>query len=126
MRRVLKIKMENKKIKTNINIEKQDCKDPKCPIHGGLKVRGRIFRGAIIKKFNKRIVIEFERTVFIRKYERYAKLRTKLHARLPDCLEKTVEVGDYVEIHECRPLSKIIKFVMTQIIRKKNNMENKK
>ena len=33
--------------------------------------RGRTFKGTVIKKFPKRVVIEFERMVYIRKYERY-------------------------------------------------------
>ena len=86
------------------------CKDD-CPIHGNLRVRGRTFKGKIIKKFHKRIVVEFERTIFIKKYERYAKKKTRLHARLPVCKEKEVSVGDIVFIGECRPLSKIIHFV---------------
>jgi small subunit ribosomal protein S17 len=96
----------------------ETCMDPKCPFHGSLKLRGRIFRGKIIKKFPKRVVVEFERTLYVKKYERYAKSKTKLHARLPDCLAKDIMVGDYVEINECRPLSKLIKFaVIKKIIR---------
>ena len=51
--------------------------DKNCPIHGNLKVRGRIFEGIVIKKFHKRITIEFERMNYIRKYERYTKSKTK-------------------------------------------------
>lgn len=93
------------------------CDDIDCPTHGTLKVRGRTFNGKVIKKFHKRITIEFERTEYIRKYERYIKLRTKIHARLPVCIEKDINVGDYVKITECRPLSKIIHFVVTDKIR---------
>jgi len=74
--------------------------------------RGRIFKGAVIKKFPKRVVIEFERTIYIKKYERYAKRKTKLHARLPEEMTKEVNIGDYIEIRECRPLSKIIHFIV--------------
>lgn len=88
----------------------EECKDEQCPIHGSLSARGRIFEGTIIKKFPKRIVIWFERTVFIKKYERYAKKKTRIHARLPECMK--VEVGDYVQVRECRPLSKITHFVL--------------
>ena len=95
------------------------CKDPKCPFHGELAVRGRKFEGVVIRKFPKRLVIEFERTIYIRKYERYAKAKTKLHARLPDCLAPQIDVGDYIEISECRPLSKIISFVAIRKIRSK-------
>ncbi len=97
-------------------IEKQkkengSCSDVKCPFHGNLKVRGRKFKGYVTKKFPKRIVVEFERVVPVKKYERYKKEKTKLHARLPDCKKEKVKVGDYVQIGECRPLSKLIHFV---------------
>lgn len=101
----------------NKNEEKITCTDVLCPIHGQLKVRGRFFQGTVKKKFPKRVVITLERTVYIKKYERYAKSRTKLHARLPDCLSKEINIGDYIEIKECRPLSKIISFVVTKKIR---------
>ncbi len=93
------------------------CSDKDCPVHGNLKSRGQIFRGKVIKKFHKRIVIEFERMIYIRKYERYTKSKTKIHARLPTCMEKQVNVGDLVEVKECRPLSKIIHFVFVKKIK---------
>ncbi len=76
--------------------------------------RGRIFEGIVTKKFPKRVVIEFERMIYVRKYERYAKLKTKIHARLTDSMEKEINVGDLVRVQECRPLSKIIHFVVVQ------------
>jgi small subunit ribosomal protein S17 len=114
-----KQKNENKKSEEKQTI----CNDIKCPFHGTLSVRGRIFAGTVVRKFPKRIAIEFERTVYIRKYERYAKSKTRLHARLPDCLANDVNVGDYVEIRECRPLSKIISFV---VVKKITSKEEKK
>ncbi len=90
----------------------QTCNDFACPKHGQINLRGRSFRGNVIKKFPKRVVIEFERTIYIEKYERYARRKTKLHARLPDCMFKDINVGDYIEIMECRPISKIIHFVV--------------
>ena len=110
-------KTEKKQEKMN---EKTECNDPKCPFHGTLSVRGRTFRGTVITKFPKRVAIEFERTIYLQKYERYAKSKTKLHARLPDCLEHQINIGDYIEINECRPLSKIITFVVTKKIRDKD------
>jgi ribosomal protein S17 len=82
----------------------------------GIRVgtRGRLFEGIVTKKFPKRIVIEFERMIYVRKYERYAKLKTKIHARLPDLIEKDIKIGDLVRVQECRPLSKIIHFVVVQ------------
>ena len=95
------------------------CKDKDCPVHGNLKTRGRIFKGKVIRKFHKRITIEFERMIYVRKYERYAKSRTKIHARLPICIQDKIQIGDLVKIQECRPLSKIIHFVVLGKIKDK-------
>ena len=81
--------------------------------------RGRTFEGIVKKKFHKRVVLEFERMVRVRKYERYAKSRTKIHARLPESLEKGINVGDLIRIQECRPLSKIIHFIVIKKIKDK-------
>lgn len=91
---------------------KIDCKDQFCPMHGKISLRGRTFKGKVIRKFPKRICIEFERVIYIKKYERYAKKKTKLHARLPDCMANEINIGDYIEIKECRPISKIIHFIV--------------
>jgi len=88
-----------------------------CPTHGNLKARGRTFEGKVIKKFSKRIAIEFERMIYVKKYERYAKTKTKVHARLPDCLEKEINIGDFIKVQECRPLSKIIHLVVIEKIK---------
>lgn len=95
---------------------KDKCVDRCCPVHGQISLRGRTFKGKVTKKFPKRVCIEFERTFYVKKYERYAKRKTKLHARLPDCIADTVNIGDYIEIKECRPISKIIHFVVTKKI----------
>jgi small subunit ribosomal protein S17 len=92
------------------------CSDKFCPIHGSFSARGRSFQGTVIRKFPKRVVIEFDRTVFIKKYERYSKRKTKLHARLPECMAEEINLGDYIEILECRPISKIIHFVVIKKI----------
>ena len=101
-----------------------ECGDRNCQIHGCLKTRGRTFEGTVIRKFPKRIAIEFERMIYIKKYERYAKSKTKIHAHLPDCMEGQISVGDLVKVQECRPLSKIIHFSVIEKI--KNAEENKK
>ncbi len=93
------------------------CNDIKCHIHGGLKVRGRIFEGRVIKKFPKRVAIEFERMIYSRKYERYFRSKTKVHARLPTCMENEINSGDLIRIQECRPLSKIIHFAVIKKIK---------
>ena len=95
--------------------EKMEVKTKKLPI----RTRGRTFEGEVIKKFPTRVVIEFERMVYVRKYERYAKAKTKIHARLPLELSKEVQIGDLVQVQECRPLSKIIHFIVTKKVKSK-------
>tara|TARA_Y100000034_G_C6725675_1_gene321196 strand:- start:23 stop:322 length:300 start_codon:yes stop_codon:yes gene_type:complete len=75
--------------------------------------RGRTFQGEVTKKFDTRVVIEFERTVRVAKYERFAKKKTRIHARIPEGME--IEVGDYVKVRECRPLSKLIHFIVIEV-----------
>lgn len=93
------------------------CKDMKCPRHGSLSVHGRNFQGTIKKIVGRRVVIEFERLIYYKKYERFAKARTKLHAYLPECMKGEIKVGDVVKIGECRPLSKIMHFVVLEKIK---------
>lgn len=113
------MKETNKKVKKEkeTKIAGAVCNDVKCPTHGNLKVRGRTFEGRVTKKFPKRIVIEFERMIYSRKYERYFKSKTKIHARLPDCIANEINLGDLVQIGECRPLSKMIHFIVIKKIK---------
>ena len=99
-----------------------ECADKKCHIHGGLKTRGRIFEGRVVKKLHRRVAIELERMVYIRKFERYAKSKIKIHAHLPECMESEIHVGDLIKVQECRPLSKIIHFA---VIKKTKDKEEK-
>ena len=77
--------------------------------------RGRSFEGIVTKKFSTRIVVEFERVVHVPKYERFYKKKSRLHARL--LAGQDVKVGDHVLVRECRPLSKIIHFVLVKKMR---------
>src|SRR3989344_3169797 len=85
--------------------------------------RGRTFEGTVVKKFDRRAVVEFERTVKVHKYERFMRKKTRLHARIPESLQ--VNVGDYVKVQECRPLSKMIHSVVIAVIRKAHAEEKK-
>lgn len=77
--------------------------------------RGRIFEGTVVKKFDNRAVIEFDRTVKIAKYERFMRKTTRIHSRIPAGM--SINVGDYVKVQECRPLSKMIHSVVIEIVR---------
>ncbi len=110
-------KQEKSKKLVGAPAENEICADKSCPTHGSLKVRGRTFEGIVVRKFPKRIAIAFERMSYVRKYERYARFRTKIHARVPTCMEKEINIGDLVLIQECRPLSKIIHSVVVKKIK---------
>ena len=92
---------------------KQEKKEEKKILVG---TRGRIFEGIVTRQFPGRVTIELERTVYIPKYERFLKKKTRLHARLPK--ELSVEIGDSVKIQECRPLSKTIHFVVIEKVQR--------
>lgn len=101
--------------------ERTECRDRLCPVHGDkkLKLHGRVFEGVVINKLHGRVKIEFERIIKVSKYERYEKRRTRIHARLPECLSREVEEGDLIRIGETRPISKTINFVVVEVIKKK-------
>jgi small subunit ribosomal protein S17 len=91
------------------------CSDRLCPVHGTLRARGRTFKGAVEKIVGKRAVIAFDRFVYYPKYQRYTKGSTKLHAHIPACLESQLKPGIKIKIQECRPISKIIHFVVIEV-----------
>ena len=109
------------KMKDNQKPEKIECKDRLCPFHGKdkLRMRGRMFQGVVIKKLSDRVSIQFERMLKVKKYERYEKRKTRIHARLPDCLKNEINEGDLIEVVETRPISKMIHFVVTKLVRAK-------
>ncbi|MGK0232092.1 MAG: small subunit ribosomal protein S17 [Patescibacteria group bacterium] len=111
-----------KETKTIIAKEEVICNDKLCPKHGDkkLRLRGRIFQGNVVKKTIGKVAIEFTRMLKIPKYERYEKRKTKLHARLPDCMKNEVQVGDLIEISETRPISKTIHFIVSNVARGKS------
>lgn len=104
--------------------EKQEEKKETINANFSVPTRGRTFEGFVTKKFSKRVVVEFERTVYVQKYARFYKKKTRLHARLPDSMASEINVGDYIQVMECRPLSKIIHFLVIKKIR--NALEAKK
>ncbi len=94
-------------------VPKDVCTDDTCPFHGTLKVRGKIFQGIIVSaSMDNSVVVEWNYTLFMPKYERYEKRKTKVVAHRPSCFH--VKKGDTVRIGECRPISKTKKFVIIE------------
>jgi len=111
--------ISNKKRAENLNIgikavpPTQSCSDPKCPWHGKLSLRGRVFEGNVTGvKGIKTVIIKWGYNFFIPKYERYERRHSRIVAYKPDCIG--LKVGDRVKIMECRPLSKTKNFAVVE------------
>ncbi|MEM5811948.1 MAG: 30S ribosomal protein S17 [Candidatus Aenigmatarchaeota archaeon] len=93
----------------------KECNDEKCPWHGKLPVRKKVFIGKVVSaRPFKTVVVEREYLHYIPKYERYERRKSKLYAHNPDCI--SAREGDIVKIAECRKLSKLKAFVVIEKI----------
>jgi len=100
----------------DVKAPEKACSDPNCPFHGSLPVRGQVFDCKVVSdKMESTVVVvrEFEKRD--RKFERFEKRRSKIHAHNPPCLD--AKVGDSVKIAECRPLSKTKTYVVVEVLR---------
>jgi small subunit ribosomal protein S17 len=61
------------------------------------------------------IVVSREYPRLVRKYKRYERSRSKVHAFVPSCID--VKEGDEVKIAECKPISKTISFVTVEVVK---------
>ena len=105
--------MKARNIGFGIKVPEKECNDRKCPFHGVLPVRGRIFVGKIINdKLRASPTVEWERVNLVPKYERYKKGRTRVKAHNPPCID--AKLGERVKIAECRPISKTKNFVIVE------------
>ncbi|QQR92964.1 MAG: 30S ribosomal protein S17 [Candidatus Iainarchaeum archaeon] len=78
-------------------------------------VRGNEFVGKVVSaKAPKTITVEREITVYVPKFERYKKIRSKVHAHNPDYMH--AKEGDIVRIGETRKISKTKAFIVTEIV----------
>ena len=93
-----------------------ECDDVDCPFHGTLAVRGRILEGTVVStRMQKSVVVQMSYTRYTKKYDRYARMRSRITAHSIPCIP--VKVGDTVKIAECRPLSKTKSFVVVEVLK---------
>lgn len=105
----------SKNIGVTVSQPKRNCDDELCPFHGKLSIRGKILTGTTVSvKAHKMIVVAREYPRPVRKYKRYERSSSKVHAFLPSCLD--VIEGDEVRIAECKPISKTISFVTVEVL----------
>lgn len=90
-----------------------ECDDPNCPFHGGLRARGRVLNGVVVSdKMARSVVVSIDYVKFYRKFERYARMNSRVTAHNPPCID--ARQGDRVKIAECRPISKTKAFVVVE------------
>lgn len=101
-----------------VTAPKSTGKDKKCPFHGEINVKNELLEGVVVKKdLNHSATIEWFRSQYIPKYERYEVRRSRLRTHNPTSIN--AKVGDKVLVARTRPLSKTKNHVIIKIINKK-------
>lgn len=101
-----------------IKAPRESCTDKKCPFHGTMLVKKELAEGVVVKRdLNRSATIEWQRSIYIPKYERYAFRRSRLRVHNPACVD--AQVGDKVVAVRTRPLSKTKHHVLLGKIGKK-------
>ena len=101
-------------IKVTVPKDEADDGDQKNPFNGTLAVRGKLFHGKVVKaKAKDTVVLEKELPTYFKKFRRYARGKSSIHAHVPSNIE--VKEGDIVVAAECRPLSKSVSFVVVEV-----------
>ncbi|TKJ17455.1 30S ribosomal protein S17 [Candidatus Woesearchaeota archaeon B3_Woes] len=109
-------------IGVKVKLPSKECNDKKCPFHGDISLRGKIFTGIVVARdVHRSATVEWGRRIKIPKYERFEKKKTKIHAHNPPCID--AKQGDNVNIMECRPLSKTKNFVIIENLGKQFGFE---
>lgn len=104
---------EARNIGLQVKAPERVCEDKDCPFHGSLRIRGKLLSGRVVSVSAKNMaVVQRESFQYNKKYMRYLKMRNKVHAHLPPCLE--LKLGDIATVAECRPISKTVSFVVVR------------
>lgn len=76
---------------------------------------GRKFVGIVISdKMHKTVTVEWERTKYLKKYERFERRRSRVKAHNPENIN--AKEGQKVVIMETRPLSKTKNFIVVEVL----------
>ena len=82
----------------------------------GYSLRGREFVGVVIKDSgNKTVTIESPRLIYLSKYERYEKRKSRIKVHVPS--GKKLNLGDKIRVVETRPISKTKNFILVEVIK---------
>jgi len=112
------VKQKARNIGIDVKPPEKTCNDIKCPFHGKLPLRGKVFEGRVVSdKAPKTVVVRWDYHRYNEKYERYERRHSTVIAYNPLCID--AKEGDIVKIAECRPLSKTKRFVVIERTEKK-------
>ena len=98
-----------------VKAPKEVCTDKKCPFHGQIAVKKEFFTGTIIKKdISHSATLEWSKSVYVPKYERYEVKRSRMRVHNPACIN--ANIGQKVLVAKTRPLSKMKDHVILKVI----------
>jgi small subunit ribosomal protein S17 len=82
-----------------------------------IRTRGAVVEGKVVRDRGKKtVIVQRDLVAFVPKYERYIRKRSKIAAHNPDSIG--AKVGDWVQIEECRRISKTKAWIVTKILRR--------
>ena len=78
------VKTAAKPAKVTSKVTNVDCTDQHCHVHGRVKMRGRVFEGKVLNsKMIRTVTVGWPRKLYLSKYERFEKRRSKVKAHNP-------------------------------------------
>lgn len=100
-----------------VNAPAKECTDIKCPFHGEISVKKELLKGKVVKRdINRSATIEWLKSIYVKKYERYEVKRYRMRTHNPACLN--AKIGEKVVVARTRPLSKTKHHVIIQVLGK--------
>jgi small subunit ribosomal protein S11e len=90
--------------------------DKKCPFTGSaISLRGKVLKGMCVStKMKNTVVLRRCYLHYIKKYKRFEKRHSILHAHCSPCFDMIKE-GDVVTVAQCRPLAKTVRFNVMKV-----------
>ena len=83
----------------------------------GHSIRGELYTGKVVSaKAKKTVTVERTFVQKVKKYERYKKVKSRMHAHNPE--EINAKEGDIVRIGETKKLSKTKNFIVLEILKR--------
>ncbi len=100
-------------------------RDKNCPFYGQINVKKANLVGTIIKKdANGSATIQWERSRFVPKYERYEFCLSKIRVHNPASIN--AQIGEKVLVARTRPISKTKHHVIIKVLAEESGTNKKK